>query len=104
MISKIPEFIAWKSKIDGDMEGVKCIIAEALSDQGVNNFIDACGFVRDKDKETYFALHLKIAVDNYLESDGWYKIMAEDKAEQEPADDCIAQQDKDDLIAAGRAL
>ena len=82
-MNRVAEFISWKVKMDGDINDMSIIISEANNNRLIDALIDVATNPSDKDNQAYFTRVSVETIDAYLEKEGWYKLMAEDKDEQE---------------------
>ncbi len=82
-MNRVAEFISWKVKMDGDINDMSIIISEANNNRLIDALIDVATNPLDKDNQAYFTRVSVETIDAYLEKEGWYTLMAEDKAEQE---------------------
>lgn len=83
-MSRVAEFISWKIKMDGDINDMAIIISEANNNRLIDALIDVAINPDDKDNQAYFTRVSVETIDAYLEKEGWYKLMAEDKEEVSP--------------------
>lgn len=82
-MNQVAEFISWKVKMDGDINDMSIIISEANNNRLIDALVDVATNPDDKDNQKYFTRVSVETIDEYLKKEGWYKLMAEDKAEQE---------------------
>lgn len=84
MIHQVAEFIKWKLELDGGNEDeLAVIISEANTKTLIDQLSDVSQDMNNIVELRAFALMSVIALDDYLQKEGWYKVMDEDKEQGE---------------------
>lgn len=81
-MSRVAEFISWKRHLDGNGDGVATLIAESITDNYLDTLEDTAELIRGDDDMRQLARLAINDLDDYLEKEGLYEAMKDDKSKQ----------------------
>lgn len=100
MIHQVAEFIEWMLEQSSGEDQLAEIISCANNKMLMESLAEISRNMNVPAYHRHYAMKSVIVLDDYLEIEGWYNVMKEDKENSEPGCEGIAEQDKDNAYSA----